>query len=179
MSVMVPDVETSKDRMVELKKKVRMLGSGRPFLVEIQNTCLLPSDVIINEIQSKINSSENKLVGVRNMKVVGSEGWTLVQEGEAEKQNYDCEIIFSCAQNFAKNSNKSASSSKSIRTYKDHPLVRVIFQLYSDATKNYRIRNKRLQAKKVLQRLRDIKDVSDSLLLIQYWAAIDIGTNDL
>lgn len=39
-----------------------MLGSGRPFLVEIQNARLLPSEMIINEIQSKINSSENKLV---------------------------------------------------------------------------------------------------------------------
>uniref|UniRef100_A0A9I9DDZ4 tRNA pseudouridine(55) synthase n=1 Tax=Cucumis melo TaxID=3656 RepID=A0A9I9DDZ4_CUCME len=65
---------------------VRMLGSGRPFLVEIQNARLLPSEMIINEIQSKINSPETKLVGVRNLKVVGSEGWALVQEGEAEKQ---------------------------------------------------------------------------------------------
>uniref|UniRef100_A0A9I9EKI7 Reverse transcriptase domain-containing protein n=1 Tax=Cucumis melo TaxID=3656 RepID=A0A9I9EKI7_CUCME len=66
--------------------QVQMLGSGRLFLVEIQNACLLAFEVIINELQSKINSSENKLVGVRNLKVVGSEGWALVQEGEAEKQ---------------------------------------------------------------------------------------------
>lgn len=90
-----------------------MLGSGRPFLVEIQNARHIPSEMIINEMESKINSSENKLVtycsccvassiglnncelhtnqivmqvGVRNLKVVGSEGWAFVQEGEAEKQ---------------------------------------------------------------------------------------------
>lgn len=73
---------------------VRMLGSGRPFLVEIQNARLLPSEMIINEIQSKINSSENKLVGVRNLKVVGSEGWALVQEGEAEKQKQYAALVW-------------------------------------------------------------------------------------
>lgn len=65
---------------------VRMLGSGRPFLVEIQNARLIPSEAFVKEIETKINNSENKLVGVKNLKVVGSEGWTLMHEGEAEKQ---------------------------------------------------------------------------------------------
>ncbi|XP_022769301.1 putative tRNA pseudouridine synthase Pus10 isoform X2 [Durio zibethinus] len=65
---------------------VRMLGSGRPFLLEIQNARQVPSDVIVEEIESKINGLENKLVGIKNLKVVGSQGWTLIREGEAEKQ---------------------------------------------------------------------------------------------
>jgi len=33
-------------------------------------------------------------VGVRNLKVVGSEGWALVQEGEAEKQVFSMSNLF-------------------------------------------------------------------------------------
>ncbi|KAL7255390.1 hypothetical protein ACSBR1_009528 [Camellia fascicularis] len=40
---------------------VRMLGSGRPFLVEIQNTRHVPSEMSLKEIEGKINSLENKL----------------------------------------------------------------------------------------------------------------------
>ncbi|GKV52589.1 hypothetical protein SLEP1_g59165 [Rubroshorea leprosula] len=40
---------------------VRMLGSGRPFLVEIQNACQIPSEAIVKEIEARINGSENKL----------------------------------------------------------------------------------------------------------------------
>lgn len=65
---------------------VRMLGSGRPFLVEIQNARLVPSEVFVKEIERKINSLENNLVKVKNVKVVGSQGWSLMREGEAEKQ---------------------------------------------------------------------------------------------
>lgn len=106
-----------------------MLGSGRPFLVEIQNARNVPSEVSVKEIENKINNLEEKLVsaqqilfvdmnflsnqlslsasyilchfqvGVRNLKVVGSEGWSLMREGEAEKQvtvwllNYVLDVI--------------------------------------------------------------------------------------
>lgn len=94
--------------------QVRMLGSGRPFLVEIQNALHIPSEAFVKEIEIKINDLENKLVssipiwcitfllllltimitvstfwmqvGVKNLKVVGNEGWALIHEGEAEKQ---------------------------------------------------------------------------------------------
>uniref|UniRef100_A0A9I9EMT4 tRNA pseudouridine(55) synthase n=1 Tax=Cucumis melo TaxID=3656 RepID=A0A9I9EMT4_CUCME len=166
---------------------VQMLGSCRPFLVEIQNTCLLAFEVIINELQSKINSSENKLVGIRNLKVVGSEGWALVQEGEAEKQQYASLVWIS---------RPLEDDDFFINIITPKLDEKAIFQLYSDATKynplmlplrvtddvllfhfrmkiekvaessqNCHIRNKRLQAKKVPQRLRDIKDV---LVLIFY-----------
>lgn len=39
-----------------------MLGSGRPFLVEIQNARIVPSEVSIKEIEKTINSLEGKLV---------------------------------------------------------------------------------------------------------------------
>ncbi|KAL4335431.1 hypothetical protein GQ457_07G027430 [Hibiscus cannabinus] len=73
---------------------VRMLGSGRPFLLEIQNARRVPSEETVNEIESKINGLENKLVGVKNLKVVGSQGWTLMREGEAEKQKQYCALVW-------------------------------------------------------------------------------------
>ncbi|OMO75514.1 hypothetical protein COLO4_26054 [Corchorus olitorius] len=73
---------------------VRMLGSGRPFLVEIQNARQVPSEMVVKEIECKINNLENKLVGVKNLKVVGSQGWTLMREGESEKQKQYCALVW-------------------------------------------------------------------------------------
>ncbi|KAE8715579.1 putative tRNA pseudouridine synthase Pus10-like isoform X2 [Hibiscus syriacus] len=73
---------------------VRMLGSGKPFLLEIQNARQVPSEETIKEIESKINGLENKLVGVKNLKVVGSQGWTLMRDGEAEKQKQYCALVW-------------------------------------------------------------------------------------
>lgn len=73
---------------------VRMLGSGRPFLVEIQNARQLPSEVSVKEIEKKINSMENKLVRVKNIKVLGSQGWSLMREGEAEKQKQYAALVW-------------------------------------------------------------------------------------
>ena len=42
--------------------QVRMLGSGRPFLLEVQKARQVPSEVIVKKIESKINGLENKLV---------------------------------------------------------------------------------------------------------------------
>lgn len=44
--------------------QVRMLGSGRPFLVEIQNARQIPSEAIVKEIEARINGLENKLVSL-------------------------------------------------------------------------------------------------------------------
>ncbi|XP_048130565.1 tRNA pseudouridine synthase Pus10 isoform X2 [Rhodamnia argentea] len=73
---------------------VRMLGSGRPFLVEIQNPRHVPSDVLVKDIEHKINSSREKLVRVKNLKLVGSQGWTLMREGEAEKQKQYAALVW-------------------------------------------------------------------------------------
>ena len=39
-----------------------MLGSGRPFLVEVQNARRIPSEAFVREIETNIKNLENKLV---------------------------------------------------------------------------------------------------------------------
>ena len=39
-----------------------MLGSSRPFLVEVQNARRIPSEAFVREIETNINNLENKLV---------------------------------------------------------------------------------------------------------------------
>ncbi|OIT39489.1 PREDICTED: putative tRNA pseudouridine synthase Pus10 isoform X2 [Nicotiana attenuata] len=73
---------------------VRMLGTGRPFLVEIQNARQVPSEVLIKEIERKINSVESRLVRVKNLRAVGSQGWDLMREGEAEKQKQYTALVW-------------------------------------------------------------------------------------
>ncbi|KAL9238118.1 hypothetical protein vseg_012588 [Gypsophila vaccaria] len=73
---------------------VRMLGSGRPFLLEIQNPKVEPSKLLLKEMEIKINSSESKLVKVKNLKVVNDQGWTLMREGEAEKQKQYTALVW-------------------------------------------------------------------------------------
>ncbi|KAH9622582.1 hypothetical protein KSS87_001769 [Heliosperma pusillum] len=73
---------------------VRMLGSGRPFLLEIQNPKVEPSQTSLREMEFKINNSESKLVKVKNLKVVNDQGWTLMREGEAEKQKQYAALVW-------------------------------------------------------------------------------------
>lgn len=73
---------------------VRMLGSGRPFLLEIQNARHLPSEVFLKEVERKINGLKNKLVEVKNLKVLGSEGRNLIHEGESEKQKEYAALVW-------------------------------------------------------------------------------------
>ncbi|XP_021737137.1 putative tRNA pseudouridine synthase Pus10 [Chenopodium quinoa] len=73
---------------------VRMLGSGRPFLLEIQNPRMLPSELSLKEMEMKINSLEGKLVKVKNLKVVDEQVWTLMREGEAEKQKQYTALVW-------------------------------------------------------------------------------------
>ncbi|KAF3446860.1 hypothetical protein FNV43_RR12040 [Rhamnella rubrinervis] len=73
---------------------VRMLGSGRPFLVEIQNARHVPSEMSVKNLEKEINELEKKLVGVKNLKIVGSQGWTLMREGESEKQKQYAALVW-------------------------------------------------------------------------------------
>ncbi|KAH7663346.1 Pseudouridine synthase protein [Dioscorea alata] len=82
------------ERMGEASVEVRMLGSGRPFLVEVSNARVMPSMVNIQEIADKINNSNDKYVTVRNLKLVGSEAWNLLREGEAEKQKQYAAVVW-------------------------------------------------------------------------------------
>ncbi|KAG8378022.1 hypothetical protein BUALT_Bualt08G0095000 [Buddleja alternifolia] len=79
---------------LSISLKVRMLGTGRPFLVEIQNARQCPSDMLIKEMENKINSLQSKFVKVKNLKVVGSQGWELMREGEAEKQKQYAALVW-------------------------------------------------------------------------------------
>ena len=49
-----------------------MLGSGRPFLIEVLNVRSIPSIIEVQQIAEKINSSEKKYV--RNQIDAGSRG---------------------------------------------------------------------------------------------------------
>ncbi|KAI3797300.1 hypothetical protein L1987_32556 [Smallanthus sonchifolius] len=73
---------------------VRMLGSGRPFLIEIQNARHLPSEASIKEMEKLINSLESNLIRVKHLKIWGSQGWSLMREGEAEKQKQYAALVW-------------------------------------------------------------------------------------
>ncbi|XP_042495230.1 tRNA pseudouridine synthase Pus10 isoform X1 [Macadamia integrifolia] len=73
---------------------VRMLGSGRPFLIEVQNARDVPSCVAVKQMEQKINNLEDRLVAVKNLKVVGNQGWNLMREGEAEKQKQYAALVW-------------------------------------------------------------------------------------
>ncbi|KAJ4746645.1 tRNA pseudouridine synthase Pus10 [Rhynchospora pubera] len=73
---------------------VRMLGSGRPFLVEVSNSRIVPSSTEIEQISDKINHTDKQLVGVKNLKLVGAEAWDLMREGEAEKQKQYAALVW-------------------------------------------------------------------------------------
>lgn len=103
---------------------VRMLGSGRPFLIEIQNARRVPSDASIKEIERKINSLENKLVMVKNLKVLGSEAWTLMREGEAEKQKQYAALVW-ISRSLNDDDSRTISSLKDLQILQRTP-VRVL-----------------------------------------------------
>ncbi|ERN01249.1 hypothetical protein AMTRI_Chr03g146840 [Amborella trichopoda] len=73
---------------------VRMLGSGRPFLVEIANARSLSSHTEFAELQEKINNLEPRIVRVKNLKEVGVDAWTILQQGEAEKQKQYAALVW-------------------------------------------------------------------------------------
>eukprot|EP00258_Populus_trichocarpa_P040439 XP_024456458.1 putative tRNA pseudouridine synthase Pus10 isoform X2 [Populus trichocarpa] len=73
---------------------VRMLGSGRPFLVEVQNAREVPSEALVKEIETRMNNLGNKLVGVKNLSLVTSHSWDLMREGEAEKQKQYSALVW-------------------------------------------------------------------------------------
>ncbi|XP_010539815.1 PREDICTED: putative tRNA pseudouridine synthase Pus10 [Tarenaya hassleriana] len=73
---------------------VRMLGSGRPFLLEIQNPRRFPSVDLLKEIEAKMNNLENKLVGVRNLTLLENHCWNLMREGEGEKRKQYAALVW-------------------------------------------------------------------------------------
>lgn len=73
---------------------VRMLGSGRPFMLELSNARNLLSNEELADLQDRINNSKEGWVKVRNLKLVGSGSWNLMLEGEAEKQKQYMAVVW-------------------------------------------------------------------------------------
>ena len=74
---------------------VRMLGTGRPFAVELsnpRNICLSRED--LNRVQESINKSTDLIV-VRMLTEVSKEETSQLKEGEAEKNKQYCALIWS------------------------------------------------------------------------------------
>ncbi|XP_077231516.1 pseudouridine synthase family protein [Tasmannia lanceolata] len=103
---------------------VRMLGSGRPFLIEVPNARCVPSLVDIQEIEDKINDSEDRFVRVINLKVAGNQVWTLMREGEAEKQKQYAALVW-ISRPFKEEDLESISSLKDMDIFQRTP-VRVL-----------------------------------------------------
>ncbi|KAH9321326.1 hypothetical protein KI387_015965, partial [Taxus chinensis] len=73
---------------------VRMLGTGRPFLIEVLNAHAIPTKSDMMELEIKINDSKDSFVKVRELKEVGSDVWNLMREGEAEKQKQYAAVVW-------------------------------------------------------------------------------------
>lgn len=73
---------------------VRMLGSGRPFMLELLNARTLLPNKEISKAQNQINTSKEGWIKVRSLKVVGNDAWNLMLQGEAEKQKQYAAIVW-------------------------------------------------------------------------------------
>ena len=74
---------------------VRILGTGRPFGVELnnpKNVCFSQEDV--EKAQELINKSTD-LIAVQMLSQVSKEETSLLKEGEAEKNKQYCALIWS------------------------------------------------------------------------------------
>lgn len=73
---------------------VRMLGSGRPFLMEIINPRKVNlSGSEVSQIQESVNSSTD-LISVKYLKVVPKEATRLLKEGEEDKRKFYSALIW-------------------------------------------------------------------------------------
>ncbi|RCV34936.1 hypothetical protein SETIT_7G198300v2 [Setaria italica] len=100
---------------------VRMLGSGRPFLVELLNVRSIPSEIEVQQIEDRINNSEKKYVRVRNLKLVGNEIWTMMREGESEKQKQYTALIWT-SRELAENDLHNISVTKDMEIVQKTPI---------------------------------------------------------
>jgi len=98
-----------------------MLGSGRPFLVELLNVRSIPSEIEVQQIEDRINNSETKYVRVRNLKLVGNEIWSMMREGEAEKQKQYAALIWT-SRELAENDLHNISVTKEMEIVQKTPI---------------------------------------------------------
>ena len=73
---------------------VRMLGSGRPFLIEIINPRkVIVSETELSQLQDSINSGTDA-ISVKQLKVVSKDASRLLKEGEEEKRKFYSALIW-------------------------------------------------------------------------------------
>ena len=90
----IPATETKFSASGREDVDVRMLGSGRPFLIEIINPRkVVVSETELSQLQASINSSTDA-IGVQHLKVVSKEAARLLKEGEEEKRKFYSAIIW-------------------------------------------------------------------------------------
>ncbi|CAI5465600.1 unnamed protein product, partial [Closterium sp. Yama58-4] len=73
---------------------VRMLGSGRPFLLELKGVRRVPSAEELRKIEQEINEQERGKVGVCQLQLADSRMCTLMRQGEAEKQKSYVAVVW-------------------------------------------------------------------------------------
>ncbi|CAK9201722.1 unnamed protein product [Sphagnum troendelagicum] len=73
---------------------VRMLGPGRPFIVEISNARVIPSSAEIRKLERDINSLKEGWVKVRELRQVGIDACAIMREGESEKQKEYAAVVW-------------------------------------------------------------------------------------
>lgn len=90
----IPATETKFSASGREDVDVRMLGTGRPFLIEIINPRkVVVSETELSQLQAAINSSTDA-IGVQHLKVASKEASKLLKEGEEEKRKFYSAIIW-------------------------------------------------------------------------------------
>ncbi|CAI6008240.1 unnamed protein product [Closterium sp. NIES-65] len=73
---------------------VRMLGSGRPFLLELKGARRVPMAEELGRIELEINEQERGKVGVCQLQLADSRVCALMRQGEAEKQKSYVAVVW-------------------------------------------------------------------------------------
>lgn len=73
---------------------VRMLGPGRPFIIEIANARNIPCPSEMIKLETEINSLKEGWVRVRELRQVGIEACAIMREGESEKQKEYAAVVW-------------------------------------------------------------------------------------
>ncbi|CAI5476139.1 unnamed protein product [Closterium sp. Yama58-4] len=73
---------------------VRMLGSGRPFRLELKGARRVPTAEELGRIEQEINEQERGKVGVCQLQLADSRVCALMRQGEAEKQKSYVAVVW-------------------------------------------------------------------------------------
>ncbi|KAG6551351.1 hypothetical protein Mapa_007137 [Marchantia paleacea] len=73
---------------------VRMLGTGRPFIIELLNARRIPTASEIEKAEVDINGQKEGWVKVKGLRQVGIEVCALMRQGEVEKQKEYVAVVW-------------------------------------------------------------------------------------